>query len=277
MKLNRLCRLVAIGIAASATVIVSLWTSPIVAQEIHANLCLHGCPSGSPATNDLVIRDIYILSSNDRAKFADWVAYRVTQSTIGKSKGRTWRPDPWLADDETLEPSDYAGANDALQTDRGHQAPLASFSGADNWAATNYLSNITPQKGGLNQSSWSMLEDAVRDLAEKQEIDAVYVMTGPLYERNMPPLPGADESHIVPSGYWKIIATQGDDDIKIAAFLFDQETERRADYCADSFVTSVRNIERKTGLNFFHALPWTTQDDLENGPATLLTDLGCEP
>ena len=277
MKLNRFYRLVAIGIAAGATVIVSLWIKPVFAQEIHANLCLHGCPSGSPATNDLVIRDIYILSSNDRTKFADWVAYRVTQSTIGKSKGRAWRPDPLLADDETLEPSDYAGANAALQTDRGHQAPLASFSGTDNWAATNYLSNITPQKGDLNQSSWSMLEDAVRELAKKPEINAVYVMTGPLYERNMPPMPGADESHIVPSGYWKIIATQGDGDIKIAAFLFEQETERNADYCADRFVTSVRNVERKTGLNFFHALPWTTQDNLENGSATLLPDLGCEP
>ena len=275
--LNRLCRLVTIGAVAGVTMIVSFIATPIAAQEIHANLCLHGCPSGSPATNDIVVRDIYILSSNDRTKFADWVAYRVTQGTIGKSKGRVWRQDPRLADDETLESSDYAGANAALQTDRGHQAPLASFSGTDNWAATNYLSNITPQKANLNQGSWKMLETAARTLTSKPEIDAVYVMTGPLYDRIMPPMPEADESHIVPSGYWKIIATQGDGDIKVAAFLFEQETERRADYCADSFVTSVRNVERKTGLNFFHALPWTTQDKLENGPATLLPDLGCEP
>ena len=31
-------------------------------------------------------------------------------------------------------------------------------------------------------------------------------MTGPLYERPMPQLPNANEVHIVPSGYWKIIA-----------------------------------------------------------------------
>ena len=53
------------------------------AQEIHAGLCLHGCPSGSPASNDIVIRNGYLLSSNNATKFADWVAYRVTKSAIG--------------------------------------------------------------------------------------------------------------------------------------------------------------------------------------------------
>ena len=33
----------------------------------------------------------------------------------------------------TLEPADYRVANAALQTDRGHQAPLASFTGTDHW------------------------------------------------------------------------------------------------------------------------------------------------
>ena len=119
---------------------------PAYAQELHADLCLHGCPSGSPATNDVVIRDIYILSSNDMTKLADWVAYRVSKSTIGTTERRVWRPDPWLADNETLEPADYTDANSALKTDRGHQAPLASLTSTDNWETTNYLSNITPQK-----------------------------------------------------------------------------------------------------------------------------------
>ena len=158
------------------TMAVSILTKPAAAQEIHATLCLHGCPSGSPATNDIVIRDIYILSSNDTIKFADWVAYRITKSTIGKTAKRCWKPDPWLADNETLEPKDYQGAFDALKTDRGHQAPLASFTSTPNWEVTNYLSNITPQKSALNQGVWVKLEKAVRTLAKKPVTDAVYVM-----------------------------------------------------------------------------------------------------
>ena len=245
------------------------------AQEIHADLCMYGCPSGSPLTNDIITRDIYILSSNDSTKFADWVAYRITKDTIGRTQKRTWKPDPWLADDETLEPEDYDGAFVALKTNRGHQAPLASFTATPNWKATNYLSNITPQKSELNQGPWKKLEDAVRALAEKLDTSAVYVMTGPLYEREMPALPNADESHKVPSGYWKIISTEKNGVIKVAAFLFDQETERRAEFCEQRFISSVRMIESKTGLNFFQALPEKKQEDLETGPSSLLAGLGC--
>ena len=174
-----------------------------------------------------------------------------------------------------LEPGDYRGAYAALNTDRGHQAPLASFTSTHDWEATNYLSNITPQKSALNRGPWLRLESATRTLARQPATEAVFAMTGPLYEREMPTLPGADESHRVPSGYWKIIATDERGVIRIAAFLLDQDTERRASFCEEQFISSVRTIENKTGLNFFHALPQTRQDALETGPATLLPDLGC--
>ena len=63
-------------------------TIPAGAQEPHADLCMYGCPSGSPATNDIIICDIYILSSNDSTKFADWVAYHVTKDTIGQGPNK---------------------------------------------------------------------------------------------------------------------------------------------------------------------------------------------
>ena len=139
------------GVAAAA--LAAALAIPAIGQEVHYGMCLHGCPAEVPASNDLVIRDIYILSSNDATKFADWVAYRVTKGTIGPSKSRNWKADPELSDDETLEPNDYRGAHAALNTDRGHQAPLASFSGTPSWESTNYLSNITPQKSALNQGA----------------------------------------------------------------------------------------------------------------------------
>ena len=250
-------------------------TPPAVAQEIHADLCLHGCPKGSPATNDIIVRPIYILSSNDATKFADWVAYRVTKSTIGKSQTRTWKADPRLAENETLEPNDYNGAYGKLNTDRGHQAPLASFTSTSSWKMTNYLSNITPQKSALNQGVWKRLEDAVRKLAKDPATDAVYVMTGPLYELEMPSLPKADEDHRIPSGYWKIIAAEKNRDIITAAFIFPQETKRDAKFCDSKFSTTVGIIESRTGLDFFHALKSEEQSEIEANIGTLKPDLGC--
>ncbi len=244
-----------------------------LAQEIQSEHCLHGCPSGSPANNMVIIREIYILSANGTTKFADWVAYKVTAETIGPSQRRKWKADPLLAENETLEPADYKDAHKVLKTDRGHQAPLASFAGTPHWKDTNLLSNITPQKSELNQGPWNRLEGKVRDLAKKPEIAAVYVMTGPLYERNMPNLPKADEAHMVPSGYWKIVAIKDDGSARVATFIFDQKTPKDADFC-DHLMT-VDEIEQRSSLDFFDGLVKSKQDQIESGPSTLASDLGC--
>ena len=238
------------GLIAAA---LAVFTVPASARadpaEIHTFHCLHGCPMGAAETNDLIVREIYTLSSNDLTKMADWVAYRVTRETIGSSDGRAWKADPWLTDAETLEPSDYTGAPRALQIDRGHQAPLASFSGTPHAADTNYLSNITPQKAALNQASWMHLETAERRLAATA---TVYVVTGPLFESEMPTLPGADEPHRLPSGYWKVVASERDGMTRISAFLFAQETPRAARYCA--LRVPLADIERRALLRLFPPL-----------------------
>ena len=246
-----------------------------LASELHAELCPHGCPAGAPRTNDVLVREIYVLSSNDTTKFADWVAYRVTADSIGRTAQRRWKADPALARDETLEPDDYRGANAALGSDRGHQAPLASFTGTDAWGTTNYLSNITPQRSALNQGPWRGLEEAVRSLARDRGGAGVHVMTGPLYEASMAVLPGADEAHIVPSGYWKIVVAADGKGIRVAAFAFGQDTPRDASHCDADKALSVREVERRTGLDFFHGLGPDDQRRLEAGTGDLYGDLGC--
>ena len=203
----------------------------------------YGIPKGTPATNDFICRETYALSSNDATKFADWVAYMVKPENFEckVEQKRNWKADPKISLEETLEPEDYQRANKELKTDRGHQAPLASFK-CGNWQETNYLSNITPQKAALNQGAWKDLEKGVRSLARKH--GEVFVITGPVYERPMPPLPSADESHKIPSGYYKIITFNG----QTQAYFFDQNTPSGTDFRSGR--TSINEIERKTGLDF---------------------------
>ena len=234
--------------------------------EIHSKHWLHGYPLGTPTTNDLIIRDIYALSSNDERKFADWVAYRLTPREVTGTLDleRKWRADPWLADDETLEPSgpdDYGGAHDAHDYDRGHFAPLASFKGSLSASQTNYLSNISPQKADLNQGPWKDLENAVRTRVKTGA--TVWVTTGPLYEDAMSELPNADEEHVVPSGYWKIVATEAQGELRVAAFIMGQDADRHSDPA--DFLTSVDEIEERSGLGFFWELPEAEQTSLEAG------------
>lgn len=238
--------------------------------EIHTFHCLHGCPMGASATNDLVVREIYTLSSNDRTKFADWVAYRVTSDSIGPSGSRRWQADPWLDWNETLEERDFEGAPAALGIDRGHQAPLAAFSGTPFAADTNILSNITPQASALNQASWQRLEGRERRFVQQPATDGttlrLYVLTGPLYERPMPvmPMPAGYRRHRVPSGYWKVLATE---DGRMTAFIFDQDTPRSANHCDHR--AALRDVEIRADLTLFPRLD-------ERVFAPLDADLGCE-
>lgn len=226
--------------------------------EIHCKHFFYGYPYGAPSTNDLVIRDLYVLSNNDSTKFADWVAYKLTLHEVDGELDldRNWRSEEWLADAETLEKSDYTSASSERDYDRGHQAPLGSFKNSVHASQTNHLSNITPQKENLNRGPWVKLENDIRTLVQLNRL--AYVITGPLYEYEMEPLPKANEKHTVPSAYWKVvIVPTGSATFEHAAFIMDQESGRRDD--VKSKAVTIDEVERRSGLD----LLWELKDNVE--------------
>ncbi len=226
--------------------------------EIHSKHFVFGMPKSSPSTNDIIIRDIYALSSNDKTKFADWVCYYLDKNILNGnvSTNRRLEAEPFLDESETLELDDYKGAHKALGLDKGHLAPLGSFKGST-WQDTNYLSNIIPQKSNLNQGAWASLENRIRCFVNDGK--AVYVITGPLYEKTMPVLPNADEPHTIPSGFFKIIVqTLKGSAPKVAGYIFPQDAPKNASI--DDFAASVDEIEKRSGLDVLWELP----DDIEN-------------
>lgn len=222
-----------------------LWASAgFAVASVH---CYQACPVGGGADNILIVREAYSVSANGATKMADWVAYRITRDTLGPSRPRVWRPDPDLPPDRRLDPADYKEAHATLEVDRGHLAPLASLAGVRDWAATNYLSNITPQKSALNRGPWARLEAAERRLVERHGFTAVHVLTGPLFEEDMPALPRARKSHRVPSGFWKMIVGLKEDSVFVAAFAMAQDTDRSASFCDGR--SSIRVLEERSGLD----------------------------
>ncbi|HLT48311.1 MAG TPA: DNA/RNA non-specific endonuclease [Rubricoccaceae bacterium] len=266
---------------------------PALAQhaEIHCKHFFYGYPTGTPPTNDLVIRDAYALSSNDETRFADWVAFRLTpQEVFGLNESgdfyRYFRADPWLDPAASIDPGSgnpFTGSG----YQRGHLAPLASFVGLEVVAEVNYFSNVAPQRQALNAGPWGRLEEAVRALVlrraeralrnrpaghvrfpQPDDLAAVWVMAGPLYEREVDPLPNVDEPHVVPSGYWQVVLVQEGwepEDAVAAAFLFDQETP--AGESPLVYLTTVDEVEARSGLDLLRLLP----DDVE-GPLEAAAD-----
>ncbi|MHA6788145.1 DNA/RNA non-specific endonuclease [Pseudomonas bijieensis] len=234
--------------------------------------CAVGCPFGGSEVT--LIRQAYTLNNNASTKFANWVAYKITKETPASGRPRNWKTDPDVPAGESLNPVDYNGASVALKIDRGHQANLASMGGVTDWQTLNYLTNITPQKSDLNQGAWARLEDQERSLSKAAEIDAVYVTTGPLYEKNIGSLPGTNKVHTIPSGYWKVIFTGGTPVGGLyAAFIMEQNTPRSASFC--DFQVTVEEIEERSGLTLWGNLPQDVQADLKSKRGQLAPKIGC--
>ena len=250
---------IVLAVAGCAT---SSQSAPDTASDSEAGIaaallshCSRGCPEGAPAGNEEVRHAFYTLSNNPATKFADWVAYIVDPELIGgPDRPRNWKADPDLDAADTLEPDDYDSISQ-LHMDRGHQAPLESFTHSAQWREANYLSNITPQDLNLNRGRWARLEKAERDLAEAQDA-MVFVVTGPLYEDSMDELPEADEPHRIPSGYWKVVSMRNGG---AAGFIFSQAPEEGT-YC--DRIAPLSEIESRSGLDLFPDTPNPGQMDL---------------
>ncbi|GIU50266.1 DNA/RNA non-specific endonuclease [Shewanella sp. KT0246] len=216
----------------------TLLASAPAISAVYSVHCPIDCPS-SPDENILIYGHVYALSQDTTTKMADWVAYEVDVVNFGPSPGRDWGNNPLIDKDSRLEESDYSGANaSSLKSDKGHQAPLASFASSHYWYELNYLSNITPQHKDLNQGAWKHLEMAVRDAVSYSK--PLYVITGPLYTEKMKPLPKADETHSVPSGYFKVIY---DAKGNAASFIMHQTSKRSDKYCSKA--ASLSSIQNK--------------------------------
>ena len=243
-----------------------------LAQPSAVDNCSVGCPSGGSALT--LNRQAYTLNNNSSTKFANWVAYKITKETPASGRPRNWKTDPDVPAGETLNPVDYNGASIALKIDRGHQANLASMGGVTDWQTLNYLTNITPQKTDLNQGAWARLEDQERNLSKAPDVDAVYVATGPLYEKNIGSLPGTNKVHTIPSGYWKVIFTGSTPANGLyAAFIMEQSTPRSANFC--DFQVTVNEIEERSRLTLWSGLPQDVQANLKSKRGQLPQKIGC--
>jgi endonuclease G len=101
-------------------------------------------------------------------------------------------------------------------------------------------------------------------------VDEVFVMTGTLHEREMPKLPHANEPHLIPSGYWKVVAVRRGSRAHVAAFIMDQDTPRNANYCTEEHHVTVEDVEARTELDLFPRFTETTVRERR-----LAAEVGC--
>jgi endonuclease G, mitochondrial len=213
-------------------------------------------------SNDQIVKHLsYTLRYREQYEQADWVAYKLTSDeaeSYMSREGNPFIPDPLVRTGSAVT-TDYVRSG----YDRGHLAPAGDFNlSADEKRESFYMSNMSPQIADFNRGIWSNLEQKFRDWARRD--DELYVVTGPVLKPGLPTI-GRYNEVAVPEQYYKIALCLTDDQPRMIGFLLNNEFSNEN---LKTFVVSVDEIERLTGIDFFARLPDNLEKKLEASTST---------
>lgn len=234
-------------------------------------------PYGLPSTGELLFHQGYVVSHNNWLKIPNWAAYHVSSTTLRGtfSRSNDFRADEELKDWQRSSPADYRRSG----YDQGHMAPAGAMKrGEEAMSESFLLSNMVPQVGvGFNRGVWRILEDHVREWALAKGEGWVFV--GPAFLE-----PGDDgeirfkrigQSRVaVPTHNFMILVTRDHlGALDAIAFLLPNAKAKASQL--SSFIVSIHDIEKITGLDFMADLPDEQENELEGRrPSDLWTIRG---
>lgn len=198
----------------------------------------------------------YTVSYNSDYKIANWVAYELT-ATEARSK-KVERSNKFVSDPRVKGAS--ATNEDYTRTgyDRGHLAPAGDMK----WSLkamreSFYLSNICPQKPGLNRGLWKDLEEQIRLWALDNE--SLLIVTGPVISDDLKRL-GKNRVGI-PRTFYKVVCSLSGNNLKGIAFLFENRDYKNTSL--KSMAIPIDSVEKVTGIDFFYFLPDAAEKEME--------------
>lgn len=220
--------------------------------------------AGTPDAGDRRLRLLtntgFVVGYSDALAAPYWAAYRVDDLEPGTAPPR---PDGFAVDGRTMAritPAVYTGSG----YDRGHLAPnyaIAVHYGKQAQEETFLMSNIIPQKHGLNAGMWKQLEQKIAGNYPGR-FGKIWVIAGPVFGASPARLGGLVS---VPEACFMILVDESEGRVRTTAFIFPQEP--RSDQLGD-YLTTIDEIEDRTGLDFFNKLPQAAQQQLEASKAS---------
>lgn len=256
-------RLVLLGLAVCFITTLALYLQELSSREEYAY-------AGIPRAADLISTQTlirifrnhgFMLGYSEIRHNPLWVTYHL-ESNRKQRVGK--RPRFFHADNRSLTrvgPDDYLNSG----YDRGHLAPnyaIARQYGREAQLDTFLMTNITPQKRRLNQKVWQRLEEVEIDYFTRW-FGEIWVITGPIFDDQASYLASGVE---IPDAFYKIFAVPGNRP-RMLGFIIPQEVEGREPL--DRFLASIDEIEGLTGLDFFHQLEDSLEEETE---ASIRTD-----
>lgn len=203
-------------------------------------------------SHQIIYHNGFTLCYREKYEQAEWVCYTLNAEKIQKNVDRNdnFRPDP-LVITGSAELSDYKGTG----YDRGHLCPSADLTYSFETMDESFvMSNMSPQAAKFNRGMWKDLEHEVRTLTA--HYDTLYVVTGPVLEKDEYPVVGKNDV-AVPEYYYKAILGVKGNTWSMIGFILPNENCKGTIW---DYAVSVDEVERRTNLDFFSQL----DDELEN-------------
>jgi endonuclease G len=208
------------------------------------------------APNDQIVHHSnYTLNYSEKHEQAEWVAYTLSSSDVYGSVGRTndFRADPKVKTG-SASLADYKGSG----YDRGHLAPAGDMKSTYTAMSESfYMSNMSPQVPSFNRGIWKKLESTVRNWAV--DYQKVYIVTGAVLTASYPTIGMNNVS--IPEFYYKVILDYEQPEIKGIGFILPNQKSSQS---LQSYAVSVDEVERFTGIDFFHSLSDDIEEQIES-------------
>lgn len=221
---------------------------------------------------EVVWHSAYGLVYSEQHEQAKWVSHIIIRDIIDGKAGRSndFREDTLVKTGSAIE-KDYflktpkkggkGGYDyDGFGYDRGHLAPSADFRWSKKALSESYFySNMSPQLGDFNRKKWANLEGLLRGYIFEHPETQLYVVTGPLLKDDLPVIERSVNKVSIPEEYFKIALDLQNK--KAIAFIMPNEN---VEYPIISYAVPIDEVEERTGINFFHQIEDSLENDLES-------------
>ena len=214
------------------------------------NDCLEK-PAPLKGKSEIILkRKGYTASYNKENKIPNWVAWQLTSD---HADGVYKRTGGYQEDTEVPKPRATKEDYDNTRWSHGHMCPAADNKW-DKMAMTesNLLTNICPQDRSLNSGLWNKIEQDCRKWAKK--FGDVYIVCGPVLLNREHETIG-EHKIVVPEAFFKVILCLKPKPKAIGYIIRNNDGTKKRDH----YINTVDEVERITGIDFFHSLP----DDIE--------------
>lgn len=205
----------------------------------------------SNVSEKIIHRKAYIVSYNKDTKNPNWVAWHLTGE---HADGPYERLNEFYEDEEIETQRATLADYHRSGWSRGHMCPAGDNKWDEEAMHESFsLVNICPQDTRLNSGLWNSIEMNCRTWARRY--GDIYIVCGPVYLNREHEMIGVNRV-VVPEAFFKVVLCLNGTPKAFGIVVRNNSGQKKRDL----YYNSVDEVERVTGMDFFHTLP----DDIEN-------------